>query len=146
MLGNCQILASYISDMKRDLKAANDLLDIFKYIRKGTVVYAERLHIGASRSGVGFWFDSYEPAILRYKDWVYKEKGIAMMFDVLASQDSVAYSSPYQPEYSGKLARIRCPKYYDAKKIKIVPISDLPLYVTYRHKTVLFEKLLKGVK
>jgi hypothetical protein len=60
-----------------------------------------------------------------------------------ASEDPEPYSPPYQPEYSGMQAQIRGPRYYIAEKIKVVPIEDLPLYISYRHKTKLFEELIK---
>ena len=140
-----QKLKAHISELRKDIKATEDQINIYRHIRIGSIVHADSLHIYVARNGVGEWLSSYKPAILKYKDWAYCDEGFALEFDVIASNDPVPYSSPYQSEYSGKLAQIRGPKYYVAKKIKIVPLSDLPIYIGYYHKTALFEKLLKGV-
>jgi hypothetical protein len=131
-------------ELRGELKASQEQLDIYKHIRKHSLVYAERLFIYTARDGVGDWHASYKPALLRYADWTFCHEGFSLRFDVVASEDPEPYSPPYQPEHSGKRAEIRGPKYYCATKIRIVPITDLPLYINYFHKTVLFDKLLKG--
>ena len=137
-------LRAYMSELRVDLKASKEQLEIYRQIRKGTMIYAEFMYIYAARSGVGEWLLSYKPAILKYKDWTYCNEGFALEFDVIASEDPVPYNSPYQPEYSGKKAQIRGPKYYVSKKIQVVPVNKLPLYVSYYHKTEQFEELLKS--
>jgi hypothetical protein len=144
MLGHCQILRQYMDELTNSLHNAEELFIIGKRIRKGVLIYSEDHFIRVSRDGVGSWVDSYEPAILRFKDWGFRDHGgFALVFDVVASEDSVPYSSPYQQQYSGRLAEIRWPGYKNAKAIKIVPVGDLPLYITYLHKTALFEGLVK---
>jgi hypothetical protein len=135
-----------MSELKTDLKASKEQLSIYRQIRKGTLVYAEHLHINTARDGVGGWHSSYKPALLKYRDWNYCEEGFALEFDVIASQDSEPYNPPYQLEYSGRQAQIRGPKYYIADKIKIIPLLNLPLFLDYPYKTSLFEKLFKENK
>jgi hypothetical protein len=132
-----------MADLKRDLKASKEQLKIYRRIRKGTLVYTESLHIETAQSGVRDWWHSSKPALLKYRRWSYHDDGFALEFDVLASEDPEPYGPHYQYEYSGKRAEIRGPRYYIAEKIKIVPLGDLPLYIAYRHKTKLFEELLK---
>jgi hypothetical protein len=143
MQGMSQQLKAYMSELREDLKASKEQLKIYRQIRKGTLVYAEFVHISVARSGVQEWIDSYRPTLLKYRDWTYHDKGFALEFDVVASEDPQPYDPQYQQEYSGKQAQIRGPKYYIASKIKVVPIGDLPLYIPYLHKTALFDQLLK---
>jgi hypothetical protein len=137
------ILRNHMVELRRELKASQEQLDAYRHIKKGTLVYAEHLHINIARDGVGDWYQSYKPALLRYVEWTFSLDGFTLRFDVLASEDPEPYRPPWQPEYSGKEAHIQGPEYYDAKKIKIVPITDLPLYINYPYKTALFDKLLK---
>jgi len=141
-----QQLKAYMSDLREDLKASKEQLKIYRQIRKGTMIYTESCFIHTARDGVGAWHQSYKPALLKYRDWNYHEAGFAAEFEVIASEDPEPYNPPYQSEYSGFHAEIRGPKYYIANKIKIVPVGDLMLYLYFRHKTPLFEKLLKGDK
>jgi hypothetical protein len=133
-----------MSELREDLKASKEQLKIYRQIRKGTLVYAEFVHISVARSGVQEWIDSYRPTLLKYRDWTYHDKGFALEFDVVASEDPQPYDPKYQQEYSGTQAQIRGPKYYIASKIKVVPIGDLPLYIHYLHKTALFDRLLNS--
>ena len=137
-------LREHIRELKKDLNSAREQLNIYRYIKEGTIIYAEQLYIHVAQSGVGDWLSSHKPALLIYKDWTYAYNGFALNFDVIASEDSTPYNPPYQFKFSGNQAQIRGPDYKFAKKIKIVPLNDLPLYICFQHKTILFDKLLKG--
>ena len=139
-------LKSYMYNLKADINAAEEQLDIYRGIKKCTIIYAESLHIHVAQDGVGEWKASYSPALLRYNDWAPWQHGFALVFDVIASEDPAPYNPPYQPEYSGRQAQIRGPKYYGATKIKIVPLNELPMYLSYPYRTPLFEKIFKGGK
>jgi len=139
-----QLLKYHITELEEELKASEEQWKIFKHINKGFLVYAEALYIHAARDGVEEYLFSRRPAILQYCDWTLCDEGFALNFNVVASQDPEPYNPPYNPVYSGFSAQIRGPKYYYAESIKIVPIKELPLYVSYAHTTPLLSKLLKG--
>ena len=145
MPSHSQILRQYINDIETSLTGANELLVISKQIKKGTIIHAEHQHINVAKDGVEGWIESYEPALLKFDGWTYREDGFALVFNVLASQDPIPYTPPYQLQYSGTLAHLRWPNYYEAKKIKIIPLIDLPLYISYPYKTALFERLIKKI-
>lgn len=65
-----QQLKAYMSELRTDLKASKEQLNIYKQIRKGTLVYAEHLQIYVARSGVGEWI-----LACHGKDWVSIYKG-----------------------------------------------------------------------
>jgi hypothetical protein len=77
-------------------------------------------------------------------DWVYKDRGYAINYKILATEDIHPYESPYQTQYSGIYASMYFPMYRGSSTIKIVPKEDLPLYIHFKHKTVFFDRLLKG--
>jgi hypothetical protein len=139
-------LKAHLENLKENIKTTQEQLSAYRRIKKGTIIYAECLHVLVAIGGVGEWRSSYRPALLMYKNWGYREFGFALEFNVVASEDSSLYNSPYQFEYSGKRAEIRGPEYRFANRIRIIPLDVLPLYLYFQNKTPLFEKLLKGIK
>jgi hypothetical protein len=138
------LLKSHQDDLLKELQATREQAEVFRKINKGDLVYAEHLYIRVSKDGVGSWIESYFPALLQYTTWGYCEGGFALDFNLIATQDPEPFEPKYQPEYSGIDVQIRCPKYFEAKKIKVVPHNDLLLYIGYPYKTKLWDILLKG--
>jgi hypothetical protein len=138
------LLQSHRDDLLKELQATQEQAEVFRKINKGDLVYAEHLHIRVCKDGVGSWIESYSSALLQYTTWGYCEGGFALDFNLIATQDPEPFEPKYQPEYSGIDVQIRCSKYFEAKRIKVVPPQDLLLYIGYPYKTKLWDTLLKG--
>jgi hypothetical protein len=147
--GLVQLLKGHINNLKEETRATKEQLKKYSSLRRGSIVLVDFAFINVAQSGVGSWVDVYKPTLLKYIDWDYCERGFALNFNVLATQDEEPYNSKYQPEYSGLHAKIEGPQRVLSlakKRMEHVPVENLPLYIHYPHTTPLFRELLKGVK
>jgi hypothetical protein len=147
--GLVQVLKAHINNLKEEVQATKVQLIKYSSLRRGSIVLVDYAHINVAQSGVTSWIDVYKPTLLKYKDWQYCEKGFALDFNVLATQDDGPYESKYQPEYSGLYAKIEGPQRVLSlakKRMEHVSVENLPLYIGFAHTTPLFRELLKGAK
>jgi len=126
-----------LAQLQIELKELKEQLIIYKPIKIGTLIYTESCYILTARDGVAAWHHSNEPALLRYIRDNYGS--LTSTLDVVASDDPLPYNPPCQIPYSGRKAELRGPH----TSIKIVSKDDLLLYMHLKHKTTLFERLLK---
>jgi hypothetical protein len=148
--GLVKYINCYIKGLKEETKAAEIQLNTYRRLKHGSIVLVRFALLNVSQSGVGGWVSTDKQSLLMYKDWQYCENGFALDFDILATQEDEPYDSKrYQPEYSGRYAKIEGPQKYivnSKKMMEHVSMNDLPLYIHFAHTTALFTELLKGAK
>jgi hypothetical protein len=138
-----QQLKTKVTELQNELQNAIEVLEAFRPVKKGSLLYVESCQIYTARDGVGTWQKSYKPSILLCKDWGCRDTGYAIYFNVVASEDPEPYNPPYELLYSGQRALIHLPNYHGTNSIKIITHKDLALYLHLPYKTQLFEKILK---